>query len=632
MTEVYDPNAQYGFAQSNWVQKEYINPLSRLFITQGSGHADQIAGNVFLEIEPFDKLKFHSDLGLDYFWFKFRNFTPDYNFHPSFTNISNDIVQGYGFAQSYQLENYLNYKDTLAGVHHFDLLVGTSYRESENEQAGGSSQFIPSEVQFNDNFQILDAGQDTIDLAYGSIGVGYKLISYYARGLYNYDDKYLFSATIRRDGSSNFGSANRFGVFPSFSAGWVLSDEPFINLGPINFLKIRASWGINGNDRIAPLTFASRVENSFSYPFGVEQSLNTGSALATPPNPNIKWEESVQLDIGVEFRLWRDQLTAEIDYYEKSTKDLLMSQVIPGFIGATNDPISNLGEIQNKGLEASLTYKFNIGGVKFTTGLNYTTFNNTVINVAGDLNYLNGWSWPVRNQPITRMSEGFPVGHFVGYVTDGIFQDQEEVFRHIGPNGDLLQPSADAGDLRFVDLNNDGKINTDDITNIGSPWPDHIIGFTFSAKYKGIDFNFILGSQIGHDIYRTYERSDITYSNYQDFWLNRWTPDNPSSDIPRLVSNDPNNNQRPSDFYVEDGTFLRLRNIQLGYSLPSSLLYRVKLKGVKIYASANNLVTLTNYQGFDPEIGTSGWILDTGIDKGFYPSNKTIGGGIKITL
>ena len=179
------------------------------------------------------------------------------------------------------------------------------------------------------------------------------MISYYGRLIYDYKGKYLFTSTIRRDGSSNFGSANRFGVFPSFSAGWVVSDEPFFRAGPISFLKLRTSWGINGNDRIDPLSFASRIENVFRYPFGRNTSLNNGSSLATPPNPNIKWEESIQLDVGVELRMWNDQLTAEFDYFRKNTSDLLMDRLIPGYVGATNNPISNLGEIQNTGFEAS---------------------------------------------------------------------------------------------------------------------------------------------------------------------------------------------------------------------------------------------------------------------------------------
>ena len=574
-------------------------------------------------------LKLHSDFGIDYSWFNFRSFTPDYRYHSAFVNVTNDVAQGYGFFQSIQVENYANY-DTQVGNHNMSFVLGTSYRESISDNAGGSSSSIPDAVKFNDNWQNLNAGQDSTDLSYGGVGVEYKLISYYGRVLYDYDNKYLFTATLRRDGSSNFGAANRYGIFPSFSLGWVISDESFFNVGPVSFLKLRASWGVNGNDRISPLSFASRIENVFTYPFG--NSLNTGASLATPPNPNIKWEESVQLDIGLEFRLWGDKLSAEIDYYKKNTTDLLMSQIIPGYIGATNNPISNLGEIQNTGFEAALHYKVRVGDIKLNTSLNYTTFKNDVINVAGESGFISGWGWPVRNTPITRMTEGFPVGHFVGYKTDGIFQSQEEVFSHINTSGDLFQPNAKAGDLKFLDVTGDGIINSDDITHLGNPWPAHIIGFTLGAEYKGFDFNAIISAQLGHEIFRAYERSDVTFTNYQTFWLDRWTPDNPGNTYPRLVSNDPNNNQRPSDFYLEDGSFLRLRNIQLGYSLPESLVQKAKLQALRIYVSANNLFTITNYTGFDPEIGTTGWILDTGIDKGFYPTNKTLGFGVKITM
>ena len=230
------------------------------------------------------------------------------------------------------------------------------------------------------------------------------------------------------------------------------------------------------------------------------------------------------------------------------------------------------------------------------------------------------------------MTEGFPVGHFVGYTTDGIFQSDSEVFSHINSNGDLLQPKAKAGDIRFVDRNGDGVIDGDDIGHIGSPWPDHILGGSINASYNGFDVSMTLSAQIGHDIFRVYERSDITFTNYQTFWKDRWTPENPSSELPRLVSTDPNNNQRPSDFYLEDASYFRIRNIQVSYRLPGEILDRINIRGLKFYMTFNNLVTLTNYRGFDPDIGTNGWILNTGVDQGYYPSNRTIGGGIKITL
>lgn len=631
ITEVYDENGQYGFAQSQWVRKEYVNPLSRLILNNNVGHSDNILGNVYLELRPIKDLRFRSDLGVDYSWFKFRNFVPDYAYHDAFVNPTNDVTQGFGFAQTYQFENYLNYKKDIRD-HSFDFVAGMTYRESQSEFAGGTSSSIPDEVKFNPNWQYLDSGQDTTDLAYGGAAVRYASISYYGRMIYDYQDRYLLTATLRRDGSSNFGSANRWGVFPSFSMGWVLSEESFFRFKPVSFMKLRASWGVNGNDRIPPLAFASTIQNVFTYPFGRNQSIITGTALATPPNPNIRWEESVQFDVGLDLRMFDDKLNATFDYYVKDTRGLLMSEIIPGYIGATNPPTSNLGEIRNTGIEASISYRMRIGKVKFSTTLNYTHFQNTVTKVASETGFINGWTWPVRNTPITRMSEGFPVGHFVGYRTDGIFRSDAEVFSHINRNGDPYQPRAKAGDIRFVDVNGDGVINSMDITNIGSPWPDHIIGLTLNAEYKGFDVQMIFSTQLGHEIFRAYERSDITFTNYQTFWLDRWTPENPGADLPRLVSNDPNNNQRPSDFYLEDASFLRLRNFQIGYTLSNETAQRFGLNELRIYLSANNLFTLTGYKGFDPDIGTNGWILDTGIDKGFYPTNRTFGGGVRITL
>jgi TonB-linked SusC/RagA family outer membrane protein len=634
ITPVYSDEGQYGFAQSPWVQKEYINPLSRLWLMSGDGKSDQILGNIYLEAEVIEGLRVKTDIGFDLNWWDYRNFTPTYEFHPAASNLTNDVGQGSGNFQGIQWENTANYTKTVNEKHNFDFLIGSSYRANEYRQVGGSTSNIPGDSQFNPNFQYIDAGQDTLDLTFGGASVDYALISTFSRLLYNFDEKYLFSATIRRDGSSNFGENNRFGVFPSVSAGWVASNEDFMEVfEDISFLKIRASWGVNGSDRIAPLSYVSRVENAFSYSFGSdEQTLNTGSAMATPANPDVKWEESEQIDLGIELGLFNDKLSIEADVYRKTTRDLLMTQLIPGYIGATNNPTSNLGEIRNEGIELAVTYKTAVRDLNITTQLNYTHFTNEVINVAGETGFLNGWSWPVRNTPISRMSEGYAVGHFIGYETDGIFQNQGEIYSHINGDGDLLQPNAEAGDIKFLDSNGDGVINSDDISDIGNPWPKHIFGFSTNLEYKGFYLNAIFNAQLGHDIYRTYERSDVTFSNYQSFWMDRWTPEAPSAELPRLTSIDPNNNQRPSDFYVEKGNFLRLRNLQIGCSLPKRWIEKAKMQEVKVYITTNNLFTITNYRGFDPDIGTSGWILDTGIDKGFYPNNRSIGVGINVTL
>jgi len=632
ITPVYDPTAQFGFAQSPWVQKEYINPMSRLYLINGDGKSDQILGNIYIQLEPYKGLTLKTDLGIDANWYDFRSFTPAYNLHPAAQNLTNDVSQGSGNFQGLQWENTANYTTQIKEKHNFDFLLGTTFRQNQFRQVGGSSSNIPDDAANNPNFQYLDAGIDTLDLTYGSANVDYFLISTFGRMLYNYDEKYLLTATIRRDGSSNFGENNRFGIFPSASFGWVINKEEFWKSRFINFLKLKASWGINGSDRIAPLSYVTRVQNAFTYSLGNNQTLYTGTALAGPPNPNVKWEESEQIDLGFDMALFNNKITIETSLYQKSTRDLLMVQNIPGYIGATNNPISNLGEIRNRGIETSIGYQTKIGALKLNTSFNYTHFKNEVINVAGDAGYLNGWSWPVRNTPITRMTEGFAVGHFVGYQSDGIFQTQEDIDNHVNADGAKLQPKAKPGDIKFLDTNGDGTINSDDIGDIGNPWPKHIFGISLNLDYKGFFLSSVFNSQIGHQIYRTYERSDITFSNYQTFWLDRWTEENPSTELPRLTSVDLNNNQRPSDFYVENATFLRLRNLQLGWNVPKAWLNKAKVQDLKIYLTGTNIFTLTKYRGFDPDIGTNGWILDTGIDKGFYPNNRSIGGGINITF
>jgi len=632
ITPVFDPAAQFGFAQSQWVQKEYVNPLSRLYLINRDGKFDQVIGNIYLQVEPIEGLTVKTDLGVDANWWDFRTFTPAFNLHPTAMNETNDVSQGSGNFQGLQWENTVNYHKEIRERHNIDFLVGTTYREAKFRQVGGSTSNIPTDAELDPNFHYLDAGQDTLDLAYGAASVDYFLISTFGRIIYDFDEKYLVTATLRRDGSSNFGENNRFGLFPSASVGWVVNKEDFFHSDLISFMKIRASWGVNGSDRISPLSYVTRVQNAFTYSFGNEPVLYTGTALAGPPNPNVKWEESEQIDIGVEMTLLNNKITIEADYYQKSTKDLLMAQNIPGYIGATNNPISNLGEIRNRGIEAAVSYRTTFRGFKINTSVNYTHFKNKVITVAGDVGYLNGWSWPVRNTPITRMTEGHAVGHFVGYEADGIFQTQDEIDNHVNGDGELLQPSAKPGDIKFLDTNGDGEINSDDIGNIGSPWPKHIFGMSLNVEFKGIYISSVFNSQIGHQIYRTYERSDITFGNYQTFWLDRWTEENPSNELPRLTSVDLNNNQRPSSFYVEDGSFVRLRNLQIGWNVPEKWLKKAKVESLKIYVTGTNLFTLTNYRGFDPDIGTNGWILDTGIDKGFYPNNRSFGGGLNITF
>ena len=630
ITPLFDVNnpdpLKYGFAQSEW---GHVNPLSRLFLDNANNHSDHALGQINLIVEPIKGLKFNSMVGAQSFWFRYDFFTPDYNFTPIFASNNITYGEGSGNGINLQVENFVNYK-LEKGQHDFDFVLGTSYQETSFERADASTLDISAGVKFDENFRLLNNIADSLDRVTGFRAVDYRIVSTYFRFIYDYGEKYLFSATIRRDGSSNFGPNNRFGVFPAFSLGWVLSEESFFPRNTaLNFLKFRSSWGINGSDRIAPLSYEALIVPGAAYTFGNNENVTTGATVETLPNPNIKWEESVQFDFGIDASFFDSRLSVVFDYFKKTTRDLLGSQIIPRYTGVTSDPITNLGEFTNQGIELGISYRQNFRGLRFVGSLNYTTFINEVTRIPGSTQQINGTNWPVRNTFITRMEEGEPVGHFVGYTTLGIFQSEAEIVAHANEDGELLQPDAQPGDLILEDTNGDGVINTDDFSKIGSPWPDHVIGLNLSFEYKGFDFSALFSTQIGHDIFRSYESTTLRV-NYQDFWLDRWTPENPDTDIPRVTTQ--GSNLLQSDFYVEDASFLRLRNLQVGYTVSDELLEKIGLNSIRIYFTANNLLTLTGYRGFDPEVGTNNGVLDTGIDRISYPVARTLGGGIKITL
>lgn len=637
LTPIYDENGTFGFAQSPFVQKEYLNPFSRIFISNASTSQDGLLGNIFFKVTPLQNLTFKTDFGIDYNYYNGNGFTPSYAFFDTngnqlpLTNENNDLYRYTAKVFIWQWENYATYSHTRR-KHQADLTVGTTAREVTNNGFSASSSAIPDEVQFDPNFQYIDNTPDSLRRSTGSASEREALLSFFGRITYNYDERYLFSATLRSDGSSKFGPNNRFGYFPSVSAGWVISREQFWSSQQINFLKLRTSYGVNGNDRIGNLGYASVIGNTGVYPFGKpnSQTIYQGLSSLFLDNPNLRWEQSKQFDVGVEIGLFGDQLTLELDYYRKTTSDLLMAATTALYIG-NKPPIANVGEVVNQGIEIEAKYQKKFGDFYLNLGLNAATLKNTVTKVT-DNGFIDGYTWPVRNTVITRMEVGNPIGYFRGFKTAGIFKNDSEVFGYINANGDPIQPNAKPGDLRYVDVNGDGKIDNDDIVNIGSPWPSLTMGLNVALTWKGLDLRMLFASSFGNEIFRSYERQDVINNNYQVEWLNRWTETNPNGTYPRLTTADTNNNTRPSDFYVEDGSYLRLKNLQLGYTLPRAIIEKASIKSLRVYASIDNLITLTGYTGFDPEIGTSGWILDTAIDKGFYPQLRTAGFGLNVTF
>lgn len=632
LTPVFDQNAQFGFAQSRLVRKEYTNPFSNIFLDNDVNYLNEIYGNGYVEITPVSKITVKSDIAFQKNFSRWEGYTPSYDpLHADNNgNLTNDVWAGGNEYSRVKWENTIKYANSW-NKHKIEGLLGYSAQEDAGNGISASGQNL-NEERFTEAWRFVGEAPDTLQRANNWKNTRYAIVSTFARAIYSFDNKYLFTVIFRKDASTRFGPDNRNAYLPSLSAGWIASAEEFWQFPLVNFLKVRASYGENGNDRIGDNRYRSVIAGGPNYPFGSGGTQATYLGFTTPfaSNPILKWETSKQIDVGFELGLLEDMITVEFDYYQKTTSDLLLGGNPPTYVG-TGPPTVNVGEIKNSGIELSLGYSKRIGEVNINTNFNLSTLNNEVTKLDGANSFIGGYGWPVRNVAITGMEVGLPVGFFRGYQNEGIFTSQADVFRHIGPDGDPLQPNASPGDLKFTDVNNDGILNEDDIVYLGKPWADLTLGWQLNASYKGFALSAVLFASIGSEIYRTYERQDVTNNNYQTFWLDRYhETNNPNGTLPRLVSNDLNGNQRPSDFYVESGDFLRLKNIQLSYTLPQNLTQKALINNMTVFVSADNLLTITGYNGFDPEIGTSGWILDTAVDKGFYPLARTITGGFSI--
>jgi TonB-linked SusC/RagA family outer membrane protein len=637
-TPIYDNNAQFGFAQSPYVQKEYVNPFSRIFISNGQGRSYQIFGNAFLKIKPVEWLEVKSDIGVNRFGEVIDTYSPEHRLTPAFVNQSSDVASQSYSNFRWQWENYATLSKEF-GDHDVEVVLGSTAIKFTEEFFGASGQDLPVEALNNESLRYVNLTPDSSRRSYGGANAPKLNSSIFFRTLYNYQEKYLATVSLRRDGSSNFGSAYRFAIFPAVSAGWVLTEEDFISLPIVNFAKLRGSYGSNGNDNIGAFNYTSLVEFTSTYQFGdaSNQSVYYGAAPSRLTNPLVRWEESRQFDIGLELKLFNNQVSLDLDYYNKTTDGLLILNGATPVLAGNNPAFTNVGNVSNSGFEFKVDYFKQIGEVEFGATLNGSTLNNVVNQVDGNESFLNGYNWPVRNTFITRMERGEPIFYFRGYESSGIFKDDREVFAHINGDGDLLQPDAEPGDLRFEDINGDGEIDVNDYTNIGKPWADFTFGLNLTANYKSFDFSMLIAGQTGNQIYITYERQDVPNNNYTVEWLDRWSETNPDGSYPRVatgaVGSPVANNNSPSSFYVEDGDFVRIKNLQIGYSLPTNIIDKAKISKARIYFSVDNLYTLTGYTGFDPEIGVSGYnVSAAGIDRGFYPQTRNIGGGLQLTF
>ncbi|WP_421764932.1 SusC/RagA family TonB-linked outer membrane protein [Ekhidna sp.] len=613
------------FGISNNVGQEVVNPLAQLQIQNGTFSKDQILGRFYAEAYPIEGLTFKTDAGIDLSFLENNNFNEAYFLSATNAREFTGLFKSFARNVTLQWENTLMYQKEV-GDHRLNALVGTTAVERKFEDLFGTAQGAPVE---NPNLRYLGLAVDST-MATGSGAFNSSLLSYFGRLLYDYKDRISLSATYRRDGSSNFGTNNQFGNFWSFGASWVINEEPFFpDLKNLSFLKLRASWGQNGNDRIPGFAFESPVDFNIAYNF--QGAPFQGATPAFFANQDIRWESSNQLDIAIETGMFDNRLTATLDYYKRVTEGLLQFERLPGTLGIPGT-FNNVGEMQNEGFEIELGWRNTSGGLSYSIGLNATYNKNTMTKIADESGFIPGASWALAGE-VTRIIEGQPVTSFFGYKTNGIFQTPADVFSYIGSDGNPIQPNAQPGDIRYVDVNGDGQITDDDRTVLGSPLPDWILGTNLSASYKNFDFSALLSGSFGLEVFNGMGRPDIPTSNRQTYILDRWTQENPSNSVPRLAVIDPNRNYtRVTDMLnIRNGAFVRVRNVQLGYTVSKSTVEKIGATNWRVYFSVENIYTFTGYEGSDPEVGGPS-VVDTGIDRGIYPQPRTFRLGTSISF
>lgn len=487
-------------------------------------------------------------------------------------------------------------------------------------------------------FQTINAG---IGGTFGGSGSKYEYnrASFFGRVNYSYDSKYLFQATLRYDGSSKFGSDSRWGFFPSVALGWRITEESFFpETDIVSNLKLRGSWGRLGNEgALGYYDFLALIKTYNSLYMGYVQGSGEnpwpGSIAPGLENRNLKWETTDTKNIGLDYGFLSNRLYGSINYYYNKTEDLLITKKMPPSAGLW-DPTLNVGKIKNSGIEFEVNWVDRINSFEYNVGFNLTTVNNKVLSLSSDdqILYGEGLKYGSEHFP-TQTRVGRPIGAFYLYKSDGLFQTMDEVNAHKGEKG-ILQPNAKPGDMRFVDVNGDGEINTDDQVFCGTGIPKVEANLNLGLSYKGFDFSVVFGSAWGHKIYngnRYFYEGMASGTNFLKSTLNAWTPENRNTNVPRAVLQDKNGNARESDRFLENGNFIRMRQIQLGYSLPSVVLKKAWIESLRFYVSGENLWTWTNYSGVDPEFSRAS-VLNSGIDNLIYPFNRTYVVGLQLVF
>ncbi|HLO73084.1 MAG TPA: TonB-dependent receptor [Flavobacterium sp.] len=622
---VFDTNGNYTLVPSTpGYGIEIINPLAQLDNTFNDYKLKKLNGSVRFDYDIINHLKLTSRMGFNTSNSDGKSFAKEVSYGGKVFDVTRSSVsQNKINDNSYTFDFFAEYNNTFGENHKVKATVGTTVYKEYGSGLFGTGYDVPNNSWDYADLSLAtgtggDGVRDTYSYAYDE-----RRLSFFGFFEYAFNGKYLLTGALRRDLSTKFGPENRVAIFPSFTAGWVVSDENFFKqTKTLNFLKLRASYGVLGNDQIRNNGYVGSLSGEATYV--INGSVVNGTAVGVLPNPKLQWEEAKKFDIGVDLKMFDEKVSITSDYFSETRDNLLIGNIpVSGITGVyapgSGSPTINAGAVRNRGLEFAINYEDKISeSMKFKVGYNVTTIDNEVLEVNNSTGYLEGGSFGVGQLYPVRMEAGQPMGYFYGYQTDGIFQNQAEIDAH--PSQAALGAATAPGDIRYKDLNNDGVINQNDRTNIGDPIANVTMGFNFTLNYKNLDLTSYSYASLGNDMIRNYERtlSDVNRLNYV---LDRWTGEGTSNTVPRVTTAATNNNVL-SDYFVEDASFLRIQNIQLGYSFSENIIQKIGLSKLRLYTSVNNVYTFTKYRGFDPA-ATNGSPIGGGIDYGFYPTPRT---------
>jgi len=607
--------------------REIVNPLASLRARNNSLNEPQIfSANFDLTFTLLPGFTYKTTADFEWSSGARRGYTPKYDLNSDQKSVDASVWNSLSRGKVWQWENILNYSKKI-GKNDFVLLAGTSLQSGFSQWINGT-RYDPIELSLSKSFLDISGATagDPRDRVSGSASDS-RMESFFGRLSYNYNEKYMLETTVRRDGSSNFGPNHKFGTFPSVSAGWVISSEDFMGSTAswLNFAKLRASWGQNGNDRIGAFGYTTTIVTGDSRGV-IDNVIMQGAKPSGYSNPNLKWETSEQTDLGVDLRFLNNSLSVTADYFNKKTKDMLFDLPLPDYAGYSSIR-TNTGTVSNKGVEMDAAYKFNIGKANFRVAANASYVKNEVTD-QGDSNTpvsIDGLGGGLGGS-VTWRANGYPYGFYYGYKSDGIYQNQAEVDA-------AIQDNAIVGGIRWKDTDGNGHIDGGDRTMIGKPNPDWTYGFSLNGDYKSFDFSVLFQGVQGNEIYKLYRRGNVTRANFDEAWLGRWHGEGTSNKYPILYEGNITSTggdtgaNAVSDLYVEDGSYLRLKVLQLGYTLPAMLTKKALISNLRFYVQGENLFTITKYTGLDPEVGTR-----NGFDGGTYPQPRTLTLGVNVAF